>query len=55
MEPNASFPAFLLTYHIVTEVSAFENIRGAVSHHPTPKQIQNGQTITFVKTAIRAS
>lgn len=25
MEPNVSFPAFLLTYYIVTGVSAFES------------------------------
>lgn len=55
VDTNASFPTFLLTYHIVTGVSAFESVGDNMSHHLTQKQIRNEQTITFVKTAIRAS
>lgn len=51
---NVSFPAFLLTYHIVMwwGGSAFESFGRDMSHHLTQKLTRNGQTDTFVKTAI---
>lgn len=45
--------AFLLTYHIVTGVSAFESVHGDMSNIVWQKQLQNGQTIAFMKTAIQ--
>lgn len=46
------FPV-LLTYHIVTGVSAFESVHGDMSYIVWRKQLQNGQTIAFMKTAIQ--
>lgn len=47
-----NFPV-LLTYHIVTGVSAFESVHGDMSYIVWRKQLQNGQTIAFMKTAIQ--